>query len=99
MLRVAMHLRALPVVALVVVASACKEGESFEDQPNAASIDTTTSEWDDGPAPTPDLPLMNYDAGMDAGSDAGQDAGSDAGQDAGSDAGSDASQDAGSDAG
>ena len=74
MLRAAM--RTLFIVALLVSVSACKEGESFKDEPNAPTIDTKTAEWDDGPKPTPDPPLdADEDAGLDAGSDAGPDAG------------------------
>jgi hypothetical protein len=75
--------------AVLVVASACAKGDTFEDKPNASNIDETTSSWDDGPKPTPDPPLNPHeeDAGVDAGTDAGVDAGTDAGVDAGTDAG------------
>ena len=63
---------------------ACSDDDQIVDQGDAKKLDKSSTQWDDGPKPTPDPPLMQPampDAGLDAATPdtAAPDAGSDAG--------------------
>ena len=94
------HRALLSVLALcsaLCLVLACSDDDQIVDQGDAKKLDKSSTQWDDGPKPTPDPPLMQPampDAGLDAvtpdtpAPDAGSDAGpADAGaQDAATDA-------------
>jgi hypothetical protein len=89
-------LSALVLCVALCPVLACGDDDKIVDQVDAKNLDKSSTQWDDGPKPTPDPPLVHPgtpDAGTDAAVDMpGADAGSDAGP---SDAGaSDAAADA-----